>query len=94
MIFAYVGKGTFVAVAYRLEHIHTNKLETEASAVLAQTWNAAKNGWKTAPQLTLQGIDECRLWTGRWAVIPINSFLAGGDESQIGSSQTSAPAKT
>jgi CheY-like chemotaxis protein len=93
MIFVYVGKGTFVAVAYRRDHIDTNRLETEASAVLAQTWNAAKSGRKTAPQLTLQEIDDCRLWTGRSAVIAINSFLAGGDESQIGSSQTSTPSK-
>lgn len=93
MIFAYVGKGTFVAVAYRRDRINTNVLESEASVALAQTWNAAKTGQQTAPQLTLQKIDECRLWTGRSAVIAINSFLAGGDESEVGSSETQVPPK-
>jgi CheY-like chemotaxis protein len=93
MIFAYVGKGTFVAVAYRRDRINTNALESEASAALAQTWNVAKTGQQTAPQLTLQKIDECRLWTGRSAVIAINSFLAGGDESEVGSSETQVPPK-
>ncbi|AGI73112.1 putative response regulator [Octadecabacter arcticus 238] len=93
MIFAYVGKGTFVAVAYRRDRINTNVLESEASVALAQTWNAAKTGQQTAPQLTLQKIDECRLWTGRSAVIAINSFLAGGDESEMGSSETQVPPK-
>jgi CheY-like chemotaxis protein len=93
MIFAYVGKGTFVAVAYRRDRINTNALESEASVALAQTWNAAKTGQQTAPQLTLQKIDECRLWTGRSAVIAINSFLAGGDESEMGSSETQVPPK-
>jgi hypothetical protein len=41
----------------------------------------------------MQKIDECRLWTGRSAVIAINSFLAGGDESEVESSQTSEPPK-
>ena len=93
MIFAYVGKGTFVAVAYRRDRINTNVLESEASVALAQTWNAAKTGQQTAPQLTLQKIDECRLWTARSAVIAINSFLAGGDESEVGSSETQVPPK-